>query len=207
MACSWGPSPSARQVPGSSPGPGGRAARAFFLHPPFLPPSGDSFFRTFPTKPVKPVVRLGLNNSHLESIYPPPLKDLWIDFKWDSQLQAFSPSEETRLASLKWPLSPRKSHTNGETVHFAQQVLWCTIVMTPQSLLSVVTAKANQITDYTTITWTFHFYLGWMDKLQSDQCLWHPISGKCKVWGYTPMPSLVQNFSCLVIAVHCTVSG
>ena len=34
----------------SSPGPGGCAARAYFLHPPFLPPSG-SFFRTFPTKP------------------------------------------------------------------------------------------------------------------------------------------------------------
>ena len=26
---------------------------AFFLHPPFLPPSGDSFFRTFPTNPAK----------------------------------------------------------------------------------------------------------------------------------------------------------
>ena len=50
-ACSWGPSPSTRQVPGSSPGPGGRSARAFFLHPPFLPPSGE-FFRTFPTKPA-----------------------------------------------------------------------------------------------------------------------------------------------------------
>ena len=60
MACSWGPSPSTRQVPGSSPGPGRRAARAFFLHPPFLPPSGDSFFRTFPTQPT---VRLGLNNT------------------------------------------------------------------------------------------------------------------------------------------------
>ena len=43
-----------RQVPGSSPGYGGRAARAFFLHPPFLPPLGDSFFfRTFPTNPAK----------------------------------------------------------------------------------------------------------------------------------------------------------
>ena len=30
LAYSWGPSPSTRQVPGSSPGPGGRAARAFF---------------------------------------------------------------------------------------------------------------------------------------------------------------------------------
>ena len=53
LACSGGPSPSTRQVPGSSPGPGGCAARAFFLHPPFLPPSGDSFFRTFPTNPAK----------------------------------------------------------------------------------------------------------------------------------------------------------
>ena len=53
LACSGGPSPSMRQVSGSSPGSGGRAARAFFLHPPFLPPSGDSFFPTFPTNPAK----------------------------------------------------------------------------------------------------------------------------------------------------------
>ena len=32
-----------------APGP----ARFFFPHPPFLPPSGDSFFRTFPTNPAK----------------------------------------------------------------------------------------------------------------------------------------------------------
>ena len=38
MTCSWGPLPSMWQVPGSSPGPGWHAARAFFLHPPFLPP-------------------------------------------------------------------------------------------------------------------------------------------------------------------------
>ena len=35
-----------------APGPAG-ALRAFFLRPPFLPPSGDSFFRTFPTNPAK----------------------------------------------------------------------------------------------------------------------------------------------------------
>ena len=57
MACSWGPSASTRQVPGLSPGHGGGAVRTFFLHPPFLPPSGDSFFCTFPTKAA---VRLGL---------------------------------------------------------------------------------------------------------------------------------------------------
>ena len=34
-------------------GPAGAPAPAFFLHPPFLPPSGDSFSRTFPTKPTK----------------------------------------------------------------------------------------------------------------------------------------------------------
>ena len=50
LACSPGPSPSTRQVLGSSPGPGRRAARAFFLHPPFLPSSFRRFFfRTFPT--------------------------------------------------------------------------------------------------------------------------------------------------------------
>ena len=45
-----GSSPSTRQIPGSSPRSGRHAS---FLHPPFLPPSGDSFFRTFPTKPTK----------------------------------------------------------------------------------------------------------------------------------------------------------
>ena len=40
-------------------GPGG-ALRALFSPPPFLPPSGDSFFRTFPTKPAD---RLGLCNT------------------------------------------------------------------------------------------------------------------------------------------------
>ena len=53
LACSPGPSPSTRQVPGLSPGPGGCAARAFFLHPPFLPPSGDSFFAPSPPNPRK----------------------------------------------------------------------------------------------------------------------------------------------------------
>ena len=41
-ACNPGPSPSTWQVPGSSPGPGGRAARAFFSPPPSLPPSGET---------------------------------------------------------------------------------------------------------------------------------------------------------------------
>ena len=45
----------AQQVPGSSPGSGGRAARAVFLHPPFLPPSGDSFFLHLPHQPRKSV--------------------------------------------------------------------------------------------------------------------------------------------------------
>ena len=53
MACSWRPSPSTRQVPGSSPGSGGRAARAFFSPlPSFLLPE-IVFFRTFPTNPAK----------------------------------------------------------------------------------------------------------------------------------------------------------
>ena len=41
-----------------APGPAGALRALFFLHPPFLPPSGDSFFRTFPTNPAKV---LGLN--------------------------------------------------------------------------------------------------------------------------------------------------
>ena len=50
LVCSPGHSPSTRQVPDSSPGPRRvRCARFFFL----LPPSGDSFIRTFPTKPTK----------------------------------------------------------------------------------------------------------------------------------------------------------
>ena len=51
-ACSWGPSLSRWQVPGSSPGPRRCAARAFFLHPPFLPPWGD-FFAPSPPTPQK----------------------------------------------------------------------------------------------------------------------------------------------------------
>ena len=39
----------------------------FFLHPPFLPPSGDSFFRTFPTNPAKV---LGLIDLQPVSIKP-----------------------------------------------------------------------------------------------------------------------------------------
>ena len=38
-----------------APGPAGRAARAFFLHPPFLPPSGDVFFSHLPHQPRKSV--------------------------------------------------------------------------------------------------------------------------------------------------------
>ena len=43
-----------------APGPAGALRALFFLHPPFLPPSGDSFFRTFPTNPAKV---LGLINN------------------------------------------------------------------------------------------------------------------------------------------------
>ena len=50
-----GPSPSMQQVPGSSPGLRGCTGHAFFLHPPFLPPSGDSFFSHLPHQPRKSV--------------------------------------------------------------------------------------------------------------------------------------------------------
>ena len=36
-----------------APGPAGALRTLFFLHPPFLPPSWDSFSRTFPTNPAK----------------------------------------------------------------------------------------------------------------------------------------------------------
>ena len=48
-ACTWGPSPSTRQVPGLSPGLGRRAARPFSS----TLPSFLLFFRTFPTNPAK----------------------------------------------------------------------------------------------------------------------------------------------------------
>ena len=60
MACSWGSLPSTRQVLGSSPGPGGRAARAFFSTLPSFLLREIVLFRTFPTQPT---VRLGLNNT------------------------------------------------------------------------------------------------------------------------------------------------
>ena len=55
MACSWGPSPSTQQVPGSSPGPCGRAAHTFFLHPPsfLLPQIAVSHFPHQPRKSVR----------------------------------------------------------------------------------------------------------------------------------------------------------
>ena len=52
LACSWGPSPTTRQVPGSSPGSGGRAARAFFSTlPSFLLP--EIVFSHLPHQPRK----------------------------------------------------------------------------------------------------------------------------------------------------------
>ena len=42
-----------------APGPAWRCAH-FFLHPPFFPPSGDSYFRAFPTLPTKLSVRVNM---------------------------------------------------------------------------------------------------------------------------------------------------
>ena len=54
LACSWGPSPSTQQVPGSSPGPGGRAVRAFFSTlPSFL--LREIVFSHLPHQPCKSV--------------------------------------------------------------------------------------------------------------------------------------------------------
>ena len=70
----WRAAPDPRLARGRSwvRAPGRRASCArFFLHPPFLPPSGDSSFRTFPTKPTKV---LGLKDTRQ--------KYLWSGFKW-----------------------------------------------------------------------------------------------------------------------------
>ena len=49
-----------------APGPAGALRALFFLPPPFLSPSGDSFFRTFPTSPAKV---LGLYMFQSNSVY------------------------------------------------------------------------------------------------------------------------------------------
>ena len=93
-----GPSSSTRQIPGSRPGRGGSAARAFFLHPPFLPPTGVSFFRTFPTKPVKV---LGL-------LYPTG----WVYYNWMiaewfcTQFSSFHPGIPCQVSSEILMLTP-----------------------------------------------------------------------------------------------------
>ena len=60
----WRAAPDLRLARGRSriraPGPVGALRALFFLHPPFLPPSGDSFICTFPIKPTKV---LGLRKS------------------------------------------------------------------------------------------------------------------------------------------------
>ena len=53
LACSWGPSPSTRQVPGSSPGSGGRDARAFFPTLPSFLLREIVFFAPSPPTPQK----------------------------------------------------------------------------------------------------------------------------------------------------------
>ena len=57
-----------------APGPAG-ALRALFLHPPFLPPSGDSFFRTFPHQ-THESVRVNYANSVLFGAREAELKRL-----------------------------------------------------------------------------------------------------------------------------------
>ena len=67
----WRAAPDPRLARGRSrvraSGPAGARAARFFLHPPFLPPSGDSFVRIFPTKPTKV---LGLNGTHFHDFCP-----------------------------------------------------------------------------------------------------------------------------------------
>ena len=92
MACSWGPSPSTRQVPGSSPG---LRATCAFLHPPFLPPSGDSVFRTFPTKPTKV---LGL-------LYTTG----WVYYKIPNTIKSYKISK-TRAIALPYKACLSKQH-------------------------------------------------------------------------------------------------
>ena len=58
-----------------APGPAG-ALRALFSPPPFLPPSGDSFFRTFPTSPAK-VLGLFFHRGRVEFKWSSPMASKW----------------------------------------------------------------------------------------------------------------------------------
>ena len=105
----------------------------------------------------------------------------------------------------KWSSSPIKSCVSGEIgILCTESLSGVPTLVTAQLLLSlVVTTKANQITDYTTITWMLHIYVGWTDELWSDQCLWQSTFldlGRtarklhfllCKVWGSILVTSLM----------------
>ena len=123
MACSWRPSPSTRQVPGSSPGSGGRAARAFFLPPPFLPPSGDSFFRTFPTNPAKV---LGLILRQLTLILwnrSQTIKWKWDTIYWGSIVMYYVQSDDTPFDVCNEPKLNNRMHFCEARMH-DQRVPW-----------------------------------------------------------------------------------
>ena len=66
LVCSWGPLPGTQQVPGSSSGPRGRTARAFFSTLPSFLLREIVFFHTFPTNPAKV---LGLKHLPRGSFY------------------------------------------------------------------------------------------------------------------------------------------
>ena len=74
----WRPAGDSRLARGRSrvwaPGPATVHAHAFFLHPPLLPPLGDSFFHNFPTNPTKvlglgPFLKITLPEKPLTVLY------------------------------------------------------------------------------------------------------------------------------------------
>ena len=124
MACSWGPSPSTQQVPGSSPSPLPRhAAHAFFSTlPPFLPPSGEVSFCTFPTNPTK-VLGLTCKEDHHSLLFQPlvviPLAV--ISGHWASEHRAFPTRYE-------W-VAVKRACTTWQVWRYGTCLLLCTYLL------------------------------------------------------------------------------
>ena len=94
------------------PAPVGVLHAFFSLHPPFLPPSEDSFFRTFPTTPVKVLGLLYLLHS-LGLTNPNAPKSYKIS-------QKLSPKHAARGVEQ----SPYPIYSHGKA-YLSKQLLWC----------------------------------------------------------------------------------